>query len=133
MKQAQTTNFPLKLINNNATHQNPDKYSIMRVALKSVVESYRGSLFSFEWLDKNGAVRDHDSMEDTQKSKYDSVYAAYKTGIPLERPILGIGLSDNIEIGSRRDVLLTLYSLGIKELDVHIPQSCLSDFKKFEC
>ena len=130
---AQQKEIPIILTDNRSVVKDPAKYITMRVALKCVVESYRQSLFSFEWLDGKGGVKSPDDLLDTQKSKYDSVYAAYKTGIALERPILGVGVGEHIEIGSRRDVLLTLYSLGVRKLDVHVPKSCIDDFNKFMC
>ena len=128
---AQSKELPIKLIDNKIVHKNPQAYVTASLALRCIVESWRQSLFSFEWLDENGQVRANKDLEDTQKSKYDSIYAAYKTGIPMERPVLGVGVMENIEIGSRKDVLLTLYSLGIEKLDVHIPKSCICDFEKF--
>lgn len=125
--------LPINLIDNKAAQARADKYMRITIDLKRIIESYRQSLFSFEWLNSEGAIRPREALEDTHRSKYDSVYAAYKSGIPLERPILGIGMLDNIEIGSRRDVLLTLYSLGIIAMDVHIPKACHDDFKPFEC
>jgi hypothetical protein len=44
---------------------------------------------------------------------------------------LGIGLQDNVEIGSERAVLLTLAALGYETMPVHIPKSNESDFKHF--
>lgn len=38
---------------------------------------------------------------------------------------------DNVEIGAGRDVFLTLASMGLNEIEVHIPQSNKADFKKF--
>ncbi len=130
---AERVTLPIKLIDNKAVQSNPQKYVSITVILQGVVDSYKGSLFSFEWLDQDGNVRQPKTMDDVQKSKYDSVYTAYKTEMPLERPILGIGMMENIEIGSRRDVLLTLYSVGVETMDVHIPKACLDDFKQFEC
>lgn len=130
---AQPKEIPIMLTENKSVLKDPSKYVTMRVALKCVVESYRQSLFSFEWLDSNGDVKSSGDLLDTQKSKYDSVYAAYKAGMPMERPVLGVGIGEHIEIGSRRDVLLTLFSLGVRKLDVHVPKSCVDDFNKFMC
>lgn len=130
---AQAKEIPIILTDNKSALKDPAKFMTVSLALQCVVESYRQSLFSFEWLNGDGEVRTQSELEDTQKSKYDSVYAAYKTGIALERPVLGIGIGDNIEIGSRRDVLLTLYSLGVRKLDVHVPKSCADDFAQFMC
>ncbi len=127
----QPIEYPTKLIDNKTVHESSRQYVTVNVQLQRIVESWRQSLFSFEWLDKNGQVRPPETLKDTEKSKYNSVYMAYRTGIPMERPILGLGVMDNVEIGSKKEVLLTLYSLGIAEMDVHVPDSCLKDFQKF--
>ncbi len=123
----------LKLIDNRAATQNTTKYVTICINMDAVVESWRGSLFSFEWLTPRGEVMASDKMRDVEREKFQSVQFSYKESLPLERPILGIGVMDNIEIGSRRDVLLTLYSLGVKTLDVHVPKSNIEDFKDFVC
>ncbi len=52
-------------------------------------------------------------------------------GDTLERPVLGIGVLDNVEIGAGRDIFLTLAAKGTREIEVHIPKGNQQDFKSF--
>lgn len=96
-----------------------------------VVDSYRLSLFSYEWLDQAGHIRDMTALPDKERPKRENVERALQNGAALEKPILGIGIQDNIEIGAGRAVFLTLAALGLKQIPVHIPASHKEDFKSF--
>ena len=121
----------LNMIDNSGLKGREDKYEIIDVNLEKVIESWKISLFSFEWLTPGGTVRTPDQLPQKELEKYNSVLEDYKIGKELERPILGIGMLENIEIGSRRDVLLTLYTQGIKRLSVHIQKSLAEEFKDY--
>ena len=54
-----------------------------------------------------------------------------KNNDPIERPILGLGINDHVEIGSGRAILLTLADHGYDKIEVHIPKSNKDDFKKY--
>lgn len=120
------------LINNRSTHGREEKYDVVEVNLDAILESWKISLFSFEWLTTDGHIRTPDQLPESERTKYDNVLSKYKDQEELERPILGIGVMDNVEIGSRRDVLLTLATQGIKTLSVHIPWSNRDDFAPYQ-
>ena len=121
----------LNLINNQSLAGREDKFNTVEIDLKIVLDSWKISLFSFEWLLPDGTIRNPDQLPEAEAEKYHEVLAKYESGAPLERPILGIGVMDNIEIGSRRDILLTLMSQGVKTLSVHIPKSNAEDFTAY--
>ena len=121
----------LNLINNQSLAGREDKFNTVEIDLKIVLDSWKISLFSFEWLLPDGSIRTPDQLPEAEAEKYHEVLAQYQSGAPLERPILGIGVMDNIEIGSRRDILLTLMSQGVKTLSVHIPKSNAEDFTAY--
>ncbi|HPF78953.1 MAG TPA: hypothetical protein PLF01_06625 [Alphaproteobacteria bacterium] len=121
----------LHLVDNTSLKGREDKYEIVEVDLEAVLESWKISLFSFEWLTPDGAIRSPEKLPETEREKYHAVLRAYEAGEPLERPVLGIGIMDNVEIGSRRDVLLSLMTTGLERLSVHIPKSNAKDFAPF--
>lgn len=121
----------LKLIDNPTLKGREANFIIIDIDSDKIIKSWKLSLFSFEWLTPEGKVKDEKSLEADKAEKFKQVQAAYNDNQSLERPILGLGIMDNVEIGSRKEVLLTLYSLGIKNLSVHIPKNCLNDFKKY--
>lgn len=106
-------------------------YCTVRVRAQAVVTNWKNSLYSFEWLEKDGSVRSLDSLPLHERDKRIAVEKALRTGGALPRPVLGIGLFDNVEIGAGREVFLTLASQGADLIEVHIPQSSKADFSKF--
>ena len=120
-----------KLVNNVSIKGKEDKYQITEVNLKAVLEGWKISLFSFEWLLPDGSIRVPEELPEKEREKYHAVLASYESGNELERPVLGIGIMDNVEIGSRRDVLLTLCAQGLETLEVHIPIANKDDFTPY--
>ena len=96
-----------------------------------VIKDWRHSLFAHEWLDENGRIKTIDKMSDGERAKRQEVSVNIKHAHPLPYPVLGIGIQENIEIGSGRAIFLTLAAEGYKTLPVYIPKSCLGEFKTF--
>ena len=76
-------------------------------------------------------MRPPEKLTTDYRHQYNNVEQVFQLKGALERPILGLGMMDNVEIGSRKEVLLTLARLGVETMDVHVPKSCADDFKKF--
>lgn len=108
-----------------------DRYEIARVDTVKILKSWRSSLFSFEWLNQDGSIRTLDELPLHERDKRLKVEKLLASGAPLERPVLGIGLLDNVEIGAGREIFLTLAATGHDRIEVHIPVSCRKDFKQF--
>ena len=121
--------FNLK--DNTTLKDRADKFTILQVDLSKIVKDWKKSLYSSEWLLPDGAVRPPEKLTTEYRHQYNNVEQVYQLSGTLERPILGLGMMDNVEIGSRKEVLLTLARLGVETMDVHVPKSCLEDFKKF--
>lgn len=120
-----------EFVDHAAAKANPDKYITVEVNIAAIIKSWRESLYSFEWLTSEGVIKTLDDLSENEANKRQVVEADLKAGKALEKPVLGIGIQDNIEIGSGRAILLTLADCGMKTIPVHIPKSCESDFKPF--
>lgn len=107
------------------------QYVSVTVDAKKILKNWQKSLFSFEWLTPAGAIRAPDDMPLREREKRLAVEQTIKAGQPLERPVLGIGVMDNIEIGAGKAVFLTLAAHGHKSIPVSVPQSVLKDFSPF--
>lgn len=107
------------------------RYVTIDVRVADVVKSWRGSLFSFEWLRPDGKIKSAAELTPAEREKREAVEQLLQNGSPVPMPILGIGMMDNIEIGSGRAEFLTLAALGIETMPVHIPRTNESDFKLF--
>jgi hypothetical protein len=121
----------IRFIDHQAKKADPERYMDIDVSVEAVLKSYKLSLFSYEWLDSAGGIKDIAKLPEKERPKRQNVESALQNGAALEKPILGIGIQDNVEIGSGRPVFLTLAALGLKKIPVHIPCSNKQDFKKF--
>ncbi|MCI5061018.1 MAG: hypothetical protein MRY79_08100 [Alphaproteobacteria bacterium] len=123
----------INLIDNSGIKGREHQYKTVKVNLSKIVKSWKASLFSFEWLTPEGNIKPPEQLSSTEAQKYHDVCEALEKDEELERPVLGIGMLDNIEIGSKRHVLLTLSAQGVEEMEVHIPSANEKDFNDYLC
>jgi len=124
--------MPLTFIDNTIITAKPEKYKTISVSSKKVLSSWKNSLFSFEWLLPDGSIRQPTEMQDTIQSQFETIQKKIDENQPLKRPILGVGLMDNVEIGSGKDILLTLAARNHKTIEVHILKNDEDFFKGYE-
>jgi hypothetical protein len=118
-------------VDNPVTTSRKGNYMEINVKTKAVIESWRISLFSYEWITPEGRIKTMDELSATEQPKRKAVEDKIRRGEALEKPILGIGLMENVEIGSGRATLLTLAAQGIETIPVHIPVSNEDEFEDF--
>jgi hypothetical protein len=106
-------------------------FTTIEIDCAEVLKSWRQSVYSYEWLTKAGNIKPASDLNQTEANKRFEVEKIIKAGEAIEMPILGIGVMDNIEIGSGRATLLTLIDNGQITMPVHVPSSQLKEFKKF--
>ncbi len=121
----------LSLTDNPSIAGRADRYMTVRLDVALVLGSWRESLMAHEWLTPEGIFRDTDHLNLLDRDKVLKCQKSLIAGEPLPRPVLGIGLMDNVEIGAGRDVFYTLACAGHKTIDVHIPRSNESEFQGF--
>lgn len=107
------------------------KYVTIEVNVDKVIESWRDSIFSYEWLTENGQVKEQSALSEREHQKRAQIEELLTQNKPIPKALLGIGLKDNIEIGIGRAHFLTIAAHNIKEIPVHIPKSNSDDFKAF--
>lgn len=107
------------------------KYDVIEIDPRLALKSWKKSLFSFEWLTKDGAIREAEDLPLREHEKRKIVEKRLSEGQSLERPVLGIGLMDNIEIGAGKAVFLTLAAQGHTRIPVHISKADIKEFKAF--
>lgn len=110
---------------------NAAKYMAVTVDTARVLDSWRTSFMSHEWLDQNGHIKPPAALKDDLRNQHLAMLKAVKDGMQIARPVLGIGIYDNVEIGIGRDIFVTLASLGLPAIAVHIPHSMVKEFKGF--
>lgn len=108
-----------------------DHYAPVEVDAAKIIKSWRLSLFSYEWLLPDGRIKSAAELPDRERERRLEVEDRLARGLPLERPVLGIGLLENIEIGSGRATFLTLAALGARTVPVHVPKPDMEEFAAF--
>ena len=121
----------IEFIDNKAIQNTADNYVNVVVNVPEVLESWKLSLFSFEWLSPEGTIKTLEDLPEKERPKRQTVEEKLQDGQPIEKPVLGIGTQDNVEIGIGRAEFLTLAAGGLTQIPVHIPKSHESDFQGF--
>lgn len=121
----------IAFIDNPAINGREEKFVTVTIAMAPVLASWRESMFAHEWLHNNGSVKKPAEQSAVIQDRRQRIRDKLGHNGPLERPVLGIGIMDNVEIGAGRDILLTLAAEGLDKIPVHIPRSNLSEFRKF--
>jgi len=126
-----TIHKPPVFIDSPSVKGREDRYVIVTLEAPRVIKSWRQSVFSFEWLDSDGQIRALDDLPVRERDKRLNVESLIISGQALERPVLGIGMMDHLEIGAGRAVFLTLAALGHTAIECHIPKSNETEFQSF--
>lgn len=121
-----------RFMNNPSLKGREDAFILLEVKTAPVIASWQESLFSHEWLSPDGHIKSFKDMSDKVQGRRKQVEALIdQPDQMLERPVLGIGIMDNIEIGSGKDLFLCLAARGMASIPVHIPKSHEADFRIF--
>ncbi len=121
----------INYIDNTVATTRPEYFICITVDTNKVIKSWKESLHSFEWLLPDGRIKDLTELPENEQPKRINAEQKIETSAAFEKPVLGIGIMDNIEIGSGRADFLTIAAHGVKEIQVHIPKSNENDFKDF--
>jgi len=108
-----------------------ERYISVDVLTDKVLESWRHSLFSHEWLLPDGRIRSPEELSAAEGARCKGIEKRLEKGEALEKPVLGIGLMDNVEIGIGRHIFLTAAAKGLKTIPVHIPKGQSDEFVDF--
>ena len=127
--QAKHNNF--KWVSSRAVQDHPNPYAVLSIDMNKAVESWRQSIIAHEWLSKDGAFKGIDALSAPLKTQWEESLARAESGYEIERPILGLGVLDNIEIGTNRSILSVADHLGIDSIEVVVPEGMVKLFKEF--
>lgn len=116
---------------NSALKGREEKFLVLDIKVAPVLASWQESIFAHEWLTSDGQIRKMSDMTDKVQARRKEIEKLILGNAPLERPVLGIGILDNIEIGAGKDLFLSLAALGMATIPVHIPKSHENDFRMF--
>lgn len=104
-------------------------YIEVEIVIKAVLEDWRGSLMAHTWLDKDGRLKAFDVM--SEKAQADLMQARKdEAGGIGDLPILGIGITDCVEICTGTARLMMQAARGDETALVRIRPSQETELKK---
>lgn len=112
-----------KYANHAVVERSPADYVTLDVAICDVFNAWKLSLFSHELLDREGGLKGEDALAGDALKKYVAARESLHRGEALEKPVLGIGIYDGIEIGIGREVMAAVYNAGHETMPVCIRKS----------
>ncbi len=122
---------PERFQDNPALKGREDKFITLEIKVAPVLASWRESIFAHEWLNPDGHFKKTSEMTQKVQMRRKAIEEDIENNGFLNRPVLGIGIMDNIEIGSGKDLFLSLAAMGLTTITVHIPKSHEDDFRMF--
>lgn len=121
----------ITFIENPIVSKSPADYEDVLIDVKKAIKSYQLSLFSYEVMHNSGALRSDEDLNDRQASLRRAILKAIENKESLKKPVAGIGINDNFELGSGRDTFMTLAVLGWHQIPVHIRKNQRKELASF--
>ncbi|MEM6781225.1 MAG: hypothetical protein AAF569_05130 [Pseudomonadota bacterium] len=118
--QAKLKNQDISFTDHAVATAKPDHYVTIDVDVSAVLNSWKDSLFAFEWMNKDGSLKTLDDMPLAQRQSRLDIENDLKAGKGMTKPVLGIGMLGGVEIGAGKAVFLTLAALGHNSIPVHV-------------
>lgn len=119
-----------KFYDHEVVQRSPDDYIEVILLTDKIINAWTLSIFAHELLNKNGDIKDHDQMNSDTLQKYIIALDSLKKSTEIAKPILGIGIMDNIEIGIGREIIIAAKKLSIDKIPVHLRKSQADDIQK---
>jgi hypothetical protein len=105
-------------------------FETLDLPVAGILMAWRPSLFSHEWLGRDGNPKTIDELGPLQREQRTVIEQKISKGGALPQPVIGVGVLECLEIGAGRDVLLTLAALGVENVLVHAPASMIKEIHK---
>jgi hypothetical protein len=111
--------------------KDPEKYIEMECRPSDILKAWSLSSHAHELLDKQGEVLDKSVMNDVTLAKYITACDALKKGEAIAKPVIGIGIMDNLEIGIGREIIAAACVMGIDQILTHVRKAQHNEIRKF--
>lgn len=128
MKRPITMKSTIDFIDNSAA---TEQFICIHINATAILPSWRDSMLAQDWLTPDGKLKPAQALSPNAQAQRREIEEALDQGKPIMKPILGIGIMDNVEIGSGRATLTTLLSQGVTVIPVHIHQSNEKEFAPY--
>lgn len=109
--------------------KNPEDYTEMVLTPSQIFDAWKSSMFAHELIAKDGTIMGENALKGPSLQKYIAAYESLKRDEAVEKPVLGIGLFDGIEIGIGREIIAAAYHLNITDLPIHVRAAQAEEIK----
>lgn len=116
--------------NHEVVQKSPDDYVEILCSPDQILSAWRLSMFAHELIDKNGAVKPQSAMQGHVLQKYLTALESLKRDEDIAKPILGVGMMDNIEIGIGQEIVAAAKNIDIAEIPVNVRKAQVDEVKK---
>ena len=110
--------------------RSPSDYIELQLDPKTVLKAWEVSMFAHEILNKDGSIKSDKEMSAATLEKYMAAKESLKRGEAVAKPIIGVGITDNIEIGIGREIVVASYNLKISTIPVHMRKGQVNEIQK---
>lgn len=116
--------------NHEVVNTSPEKYIEMSVAPSILIKAWAQSMFSYELLTKDGNLKPQNQLKPHTIEKLAAAKNIFVQGGEIIKPVIGVGIMDNIEIGIGCEIVVAAYDVGITEMPVHARVQQLDEVQK---
>lgn len=108
----------------------PNDYIEIALSPVEILDAWTLSMFAHELLNKDGSVKSKKDMNPSTMQKYIDMHSLIKRGEPIPKPVIGIGIMDNLEIGIGREIIAAAMQNNISQIIVNIRKAQVTEIKK---
>ena len=108
----------------------PEDYVESHHTPQDILKAWATSIFAHEILTDGGEIKPQKAMQEATLEKFIAATDAFKKGESQPKPIIGVGIMDNIEIGIGREIIAAAKDFGIDTLPVHMRKAQAAEIEK---
>lgn len=109
--------------------RSPSDYLELSISPSIILTAWSQSMFAHEILSKDGTIKPNTQMSEATLDLFLKAQDMLKRDEPVAKPVLGVGIMDNVEIGVGREIVAAAYVLGLSVMPVHVRKGQADDIK----
>jgi len=107
-----------------------DDYKEMTLSPQSILSAWACSMFAHELLDASQSLKGETEMSEATLQKYINANEHIKRNEPIAKPVIGVGITDGIEIGIGREIVAACKNMQVNLIPVHVRRAQFKDVEK---
>ena len=131
MRRSTVAYMEISLIDNAVALKDPDGYEEVRIDVAKALKSLQLSFFAHEVMHKDGSLKSDEDLSEKIATRRGEMRERIAFGEDFQKPVAGIGINDNFELGAGRDLFVLLAMEGWREIPVHIRKKQRKELRKF--